>query len=250
MIEATPENIRMWRLTPQGTASWLKAREGRITASRLADVMAVLKKKEGESAARRNYRTELIAERIAGRAEDHYLSREMDEGTANEPFARTAYEIAENVEVDQVGFIVHPWMTFSGASPDGLIGTEGGLEIKAPKITTHIGYIQAGVIPPEYEAQMLWNMACCDRSWWDFLSYCPTMPEGSKCFLRRLERDNERIAAMENEVQRFEGEIQAALDALGWKPQMEKAKVEPAFDEALISEEDITDWYTSHGMVR
>jgi hypothetical protein len=93
MIPATPENVRIWRMTPQGTAAWLQAREGRITASRMADVMSVLKK-GGEGAPRRNYRTELIAERITGRAEEHYVSPEMDDGTTNEPFARTAYEVS------------------------------------------------------------------------------------------------------------------------------------------------------------
>lgn len=184
-----------------------------ITASRMKDVMDYLKK-GGEGASRRNYRTELIAERLSGRCEEHYVSPEMDHGTEYEPKARTAYEIANDVMVDTVGLVYHPTMTFSAASADGLIDDDGAIEIKAPKTTTHLKWLMAGEVPEEHQEQCLWVMACCERQYVDFISYDPRLPDGLKIFIVRMERDNERIAAMEAQVIKFNDEVEAAISQL------------------------------------
>lgn len=194
----------------QGSAAWLDARRGRITASGIANVLAVLKR-GGESAERRNYRISLIAERLSGRSEDHYVSPEMAWGSEFESFARAAYEVEIGVMVDTAGFILHPHFDFAGASPDGLIGDDGGLEIKCPKTTTHIRWLLAGKVPEEHQAQMFWNMRCCERQWWDFQSYDPRLPDGLKTFVVRLERDEQRLAEIEEEVVRFNNEVEQTV---------------------------------------
>jgi hypothetical protein len=102
------------------------------------------------------------------------------------------------------------------------VGTDGGLEIKCPKTTTHLGYKIAGVVPEEYRDQMLWNMACAERKWWDFISYDPRLPEGLRIFVKRLQRDDARIAEIESQVRQLNTEIDQIIDALGahWEPQL------------------------------
>src|ERR1700733_13602116 len=205
---------------PQGSAAWLQARIGLVTASRIKDVLAVLTRaskngKAGEPAAARiAYRAELVAERLSGRSEDHYVSPEMDHGTEYEPIARSAYEIATGTMVDTVGLVYHPTMPFSGASADGLVDDEGAVEIKAPKTTTHLRWIQAGIVPEEHQDQCLWVMACCERQYLDFISYDPRLPDGLKIFIVRMERDEERIKMIEQEVASFNAEVEAACNAL------------------------------------
>jgi putative phage-type endonuclease len=197
----------------QGSAQWLEIRRGKITASRIADVMDFLKK-GGEGASRRNYRTELLAERLSGRSEEHYVSPEMEWGSEFEPHARAAYEIANDVMVDQVGFILHPTFDYAGSSPDGLVGTDGYVEFKCPKTTTHLKWMMAGIVPPEHQEQCLWNMLCADRQWADFVSYDPRLPDGLKISAVRMQRDDERIAAIEAEVARFNDEVEAVRTQL------------------------------------
>jgi putative phage-type endonuclease len=197
----------------QGSAEWLDARRGKITASRIADVLDRLKK-GGEGAGRRNYRIDLIAERLSGRSEDHYVSPEMVWGTDCEPMARTAYEMERNVMAETIGFVLHPTMDFSGASPDSLIESDGVLEIKCPKTTTHIKWMLAGVVPEEHQAQCLWVMACTERKWCDFISYDPRLPDGLKTFIVRMQRDDAQIAAIENEVVVFDSEVDVVCSDL------------------------------------
>jgi putative phage-type endonuclease len=197
----------------QNSAKWIGARTGRITASRICDLMATLKR-GGEAASRRDYRAELIAERLTGKAENHYVSKEMRYGSEQEPFARTAYEIRTENIVDQVGFVFHPRLDFSGASPDGLIREDGGLELKCPKTTTHLAYMAAGTVPKEYEYQMLWNMACAEREWWDFASFDARLPEKLRLFIVRMPRDEVRIGEIEREVMTLNNEINAICEQL------------------------------------
>lgn len=220
----------------QGSAEWLAARCGKITASRMADVLSVLKK-GGEGADRRNYRIELIAERLSGRYEDHYVSPEMAWGSEFEEMARAAYEIQTGTMADTAGFVLHPCFDFAGASPDALIGDDGGLEIKCPKTTTHIRWMMAGTVPEEHQPQMLWNMACCERAWWDFVSFDPRLPEGLKTFIVRLPRDEARIAEMECEVERFNEEVEAAIAAL--RPRIREAHKPKPSAEALAEFEEM-----------
>ena len=198
----------------QNSAEWFWARTGRITASRMCDLMATLKR-GGEAASRRDYRAQLVAERLTGKTEDRYLSKEMQFGIEQEPFARTAYEIRTENMVDQAGFIFHPRLDFSGASPDGLIGQDGGLELKCPKTTTHLAYLAAGTVPKEYEHQLLWNMACAEREWWDFASFDPRLPEKLRLFIVRMPRDEARIGEIEQEVLTLNSEIQDVCAQLG-----------------------------------
>lgn len=200
----------------QNTAEWLQARAGHVTASRVADVIATRKRGEGELAARKKYRTELLAEILRGRTADHFVTEEMQFGTDNEPLARQAYEDLTGYEVERVGFVMHPRIGRCGASPDGLVGKDGGVEIKVPKTETFIEWKIAGVIPEEHKPQMYLNMACCERDcpvqWWDFFAHDPRLKEGVGNFLVRLPRDDEKIADMEAKIEQFLTELLADAD--------------------------------------
>lgn len=205
----------------QGSAAWLQARVGLVTASRMSDVMATPKRGTTELACKRDYRMELLCERLTGRAAEHYVSREMDFGSEQEPFARAAYEVVQDVLVDEVGLVLHPIMDFSAASPDGLVGDDGAIEIKAPKTATHLNWRLADVVPEEHIDQCMWVMACCGRQWIDFVSFDPRLPQGLRFFVKRLERDEKRIAEMEYAVMEFNAEVDAMIEGLGepkWVP--------------------------------
>lgn len=200
----------------QGDPEWLHLRCGRVTSSKMADVLATRKDKK-EAAPRANLRIELVAERLTGVTTENFVSRWMEEGKEKEPLARAEYEIRTDTFVDLVGFVLHDRIELAGASPDGLVGSEGCVEFKAPKLTTHIQYWLDGVIPAEYEPQMMWQMACTGRQWCDFVSFHPDLPEKMQLFIKRLPRDDKRIAAMEEEVERFLGEVELALNAIKTK---------------------------------
>ena len=193
-------------------------------------------KRGGEAASRRDYRAELIAERLTGKVENRYVSKEMRYGTEQEPFARTAYEIRTENIVDQVGFVFHPRLDFSGASPDGLVREDGGVEFKCPKTTTHLAYLAAGTVPKEYEDQMLWNMACAEREWWDFVSFDPRLPEKLRLFIVRMPRDEARIGEIEREVMRLNHEIHIVCEQLGVTPNLDPIEV---FTESGPSKQDL-----------
>lgn len=196
----------------QGTAEWLAARAGLITASRIADMMA--KTKTGESASRANYRAQLVAERLTGKPQESFTNAAMQWGTDQEPMARSAYEIRHGVMIEQVGLIHHPSIHMSGASPDGLIGDEGLIEIKCPNTATHIEYAVSGKPPTKYELQMLWQMECTGRKWCDFVSYDPRMPEDMQLFIVRLDRDEKRIEEIRAEALKLNAEIEEQITKL------------------------------------
>ncbi len=196
----------------QGSAEWLQERLGMVTASRLADVLAAIK--SGEAAGRANYRAELVAQRLTGNIEQGFTNGAMQWGTDNEPFARSAYELKTGEMVEQVGFVKHPTIAWSGASPDGLIGSDGLVEIKCPNTATHIGYLLAGVAPSKYLPQMAWQIACTGRKWCDFASYDPRMPEELRLFVVRYEPTPERLAELETAVKIFIAEIEETLRKL------------------------------------
>ena len=196
----------------QGTPEWHLARAGKVTASCISDVMAKIK--TGEAAARRDYRATIVAEILTGTAQDDaYISPAMQWGMDQEPYARAAYEVAKSVLVDQVGFVLHQTIERAGMSPDGVVG--GGLvEIKCPKTATHIQYLLAGKVPAQYQPQMLWQMACAESAWCDFVSYDPRLPEHLQLFVVRFDRDEARIKEMEAEVALFLSEVDAMVAAL------------------------------------
>lgn len=183
-----------------------------MTASRMSDVLAKIK--TGEAASRADYRSELVAQRLTGIVENGYTSPDMQWGTEHEPFARASYEIATGRIVTEIDFIDHSTVPHSGASPDGLVGDDGMLEIKCPKLKTHIEYILAGVPPKKYVPQMMWQMACANRKWVDFVSYHPNMPEEMRLFIVRYERDDEAIDQAEAEVIKFLSEVEETLGKL------------------------------------
>lgn len=196
----------------QGSSEWFAIRLGRVTASRVADVIA--KTKTGPSASRQNYMAQLIAERLTGTVAESYTNAAMAHGTATEPDARAAYEFRHDVDVAQVGFILHPSIADSGASPDGLVGSDGMLEIKCPTVATHIDTLLAGKVPGKYIVQMQWQMACAGRAWCDFASFDPRLPSSMQLFVQRIERDDQMIAELEAAVAEFLTELDAKVQAL------------------------------------
>lgn len=197
----------------QGSPEWLAARVGRVTASRIADVMA--KGKGGEAQTRLNYKWQLVAEVMTGQSqEDRFFSHAMAWGVEQEPFARAAYEIQTGGLVENVGLVAHPSIPRCAASPDGLVGLDGLLEIKCPKTPTHLEYMEKGTIPGHYQLQMLWQMACTGRQWVDFATFDPRLPEELQLFVMRFPRDQARIDAIEAEVQKFWNEIDEIIETL------------------------------------
>lgn len=196
----------------QGTPEWYAERVGKVTASRIADLTA--KTKTGYGASRANYLAELIAERLTGAKAESYINAAMQHGIDTEPQARGAYEFYADVEVVQVGFIAHPTIAMAGASPDGLVGDAGLVEIKCPNTSTHIETLLGGLVPDKYIKQIQWQLACTSRQWCDFASYDPRMPESMRLFIHRVERDNELIAQLEKEVREFLAELSSKVAAL------------------------------------
>lgn len=194
---------------PQGSAEWLAARAGCLTASAIADMLA--KTKTGEAASRANLRARLVAERLTGIPQDGFSNAAMQWGNEQEPFARAAYEIHSGNLVDQTGLVMHPNIPYAGASPDGLIDECGLVEIKCPNTATHIEYLLSGSPPKKYQPQMTWQMECTGRQWCDFVSFDPRMPEHLQLFVVRFERDEERLDDLRKEAIAFLAEVDALI---------------------------------------
>lgn len=188
----------------QGSNEWHLLRLGKVTASRIADVLS--KGKSGESASRRNYRTELVVQRLTGLPGESFSNAAMEHGVRTEPKARTAYEVEKQQFVEQVAFIDHPSIEWFGCSPDGLVA-DGLIEIKCPNSTTHVDYLADNKPPAKYIPQMQCQMAVTGRQWCDFVSFDPRLPDDLQLFVVRLERDQEYIEAMEAEVKKFLSEV-------------------------------------------
>jgi len=197
----------------QQSEAWFSARLGKVTASRVKDVMAKGRGKE-PSATRRNYMMQLLCERLTGQKEESFTSAAMQRGNELEPMARLAYELMQDCEVQEVGLILHPTIEGFGASPDGVIllpSGKGGLEIKCPNTAQHIAVLQSGKHDPQYEWQMLAQMACAELEWVDFVSFDDRLPEELQYACFRFERDEKRINEMESAVVEFLEEL-AALE--------------------------------------
>lgn len=196
----------------QGSAEWLALRVGKVTASRVADVVA--RTKSGWGASRTNYMAELIAERLTGTPAASYTNAAMQWGTDMEPMAKDAYEFRHNCDIGAVGFVPHPEIVMSGASPDGLIGDDGLIEIKCPNTATHIDTLMGQEVPGKYNIQMQWQMACTGRQWCDFVSFDPRLPESMRLFVKRVPRDPHEIMSLEKEVGLFLAELDAKVATL------------------------------------
>jgi putative phage-type endonuclease len=207
----------------QRSAEWFAARLGKATASKIADVLA--KTRSGPAASRANYAAQLICERLTGTPTETFSNAAMQWGTDNEAEARDAYRIFRLCEVTEIGFVDHPTIAMAGASPDGLVGDEGLVEIKCPNTATHIETLRTKSVPGKYVTQMMWQMACTNRAWCDFASFDPRMPEEMRLIVIRLHRCAETIAEMEAEVAKFLAEVEEAVASLRmeYEPQKEAA---------------------------
>jgi putative phage-type endonuclease len=196
----------------QRTEAWYQQRMGKVTASRVADIVA--KTKSSYSASRANYMAELICERLTGVKGDSFQNAAMQWGVTTEPQARAAYEASIGVLVTEIGFIPHFAIDASGASPDGFVGEHGLIEIKCPKTATHIETLLTGTVPAKYIIQMQWQMACTGRAWCDFVSYDPRLPESMQLFVKRVESEPDMIAYLEKEVLIFLEEMDEQISKL------------------------------------
>lgn len=190
----------------QHSQEWWAIRSGKVTASRVHDIIARTQR-GAYTAARGHYLKEKVAERITGKARDRKRVRSLDERIDLEPDARAAYEFYNDCTVDLVGFVEHPRIPNAGASPDGLIGADGGLEIKALDAEQHLELIAGGAFDPGYVDQCHFNLACTERAWWDLSAFNPEVPEELKLYTQRIERDAALIAVIEGEVIEFLAEV-------------------------------------------
>lgn len=196
----------------QRTEEWKQARCGKITASRWYDIFATTK--TGYAASRANYAAELACERLTGIPTEHYVSQDMKTGTERELDGRVAYEMLTGNPVEEVGFIDHPKIPMCGASPDGLIGKEGGLEIKCPNQSTHFKLLTGGAIDRQYIYQMVGGMMCTGRTWWDFCDYNPDFPENLQLFIKRFFLKDFDVKQIESELIKFNDEVNQMVDKL------------------------------------
>ena len=197
---------------PQRTEAWHTARLGKVTASRVADVIA--KTKTGYGASRANLMADLICERLTGQPASTFTNAHMEWGTEQEPHARAAYSARTGELVEEVGFIDHPRIANSGASPDGLVGDDGLVEFKCPATSTMLDTLLVQAVPTKYIAQIQFQMACTGRKWCDFCSYDPRLPEHLRMFVKRVERDDDYIKMLEGEVTVFLAELEEKLSKL------------------------------------
>lgn len=203
----------------QRSEAWIQIRLGKVTASRIADVCACTK--TGWGASRKNYMAELVAERLTGTKSEGFTNAAMQWGTDHEPEARIAYEFYRDATVVEVGFVPHPSIAETGASPDGLVGEDGLVEIKCPNTATHLDTLLGASLPDKYFLQMQWQLACTGRQWCDFASYDPRLPESMRLFVDRVKRDDVAIKAVEKDVADFLNELRDTVHRL-------RSKYEPA----------------------
>lgn len=190
----------------QGSPEWFAARLGKATASKIADVMS--KGRAGApSATRANYLAQLVAERLTGLPYEGFTNAAMQHGTETEPQARANYALATFASVEEVGFIPHPTIPMAGASPDGLVGGNGMVEIKCPNTSTHIATLRGDPIPDKYLKQMMFQMACTSRMWCDFVSFDPRLPPEMQLHIERVHRVPTIIAEIEDAVREFLAEV-------------------------------------------
>jgi len=196
----------------QQTPEWFLARVGKATASRIKDIVA--KTKTGASASRKNYAVELALERLTGSKKEGFTNAAMQHGIDQEPYAKLAYENRTGQLIEDVGFIDHPTIPMSGASPDGLVGTNGLIEVKAPNSATHLKTLLSGKADSRYIPQMQWQLACTGREWCDFVSFDPRFPEHLQLAIYRVNTDAQKIKELENEVSQFLTEVDLIVEKL------------------------------------
>jgi putative phage-type endonuclease len=182
----------------QGTPEWHQARLGCLTASRANDACAA-----ESTAAYQNYLWQLVAERETGQAEESYVNADMQRGTEMEPIARAAYEAHTGTFVTQTGFWLHPEIQHFGASPDGLVGDDGLIEIKCPRTSTHLRYRSEGKVPTKYKRQMICQLLCTGRKWVDFVSFDDRVRESKRLFIVRYTPTEKEITELSESIHKF-----------------------------------------------
>jgi putative phage-type endonuclease len=202
----------MIEMMDQGTEEWFTIRIGKVTASRVADVIA--KTKTGYSASRDNYMAQLVCERLTGQKGESFTNAAMQHGTDTEPLARAAYEAFKDVLVDEVGFVPHPTIKMAGASPDGLVGDDGLIEIKCPNTATHIDTLLSETVPSKYFTQMQFQLSCTGRKYCDFVSFDNRLPPELQLFVKRVPRDEVFIRLIEAEIVQFLAELDDKINKL------------------------------------
>lgn len=192
---------------PQRTEEWLIERAGHCTASRASDVLAKIK--NGEASERRKYRIQVVTERLTGVPVQGFVNASMQWGIDTEDPAKAAYEEETGDLIQSVGFLKHPTIAWVGASPDGLLGNDGLIEVKCPDSTTHLEWMAGEKVPPRHVAQIQFQLWVTGRQWCNFTSYDPRFPENLRLFTVRAERDNDYIKNLEAEVRAFLEEADA-----------------------------------------
>lgn len=196
----------------QNSEEWRQARCGSLGASGVVEALA--KTKSGWGASRENIKARLVAERLTGSPQENFTNAAMQWGHDQEDSAANAYSFITGNAVATCGLYRHPILQGTHASPDRLCGDDGLVEIKCPNTATHIDYLKSQKVPGKYQTQIQWQLACTGRKWCDFVSYDPRLPEDLQIFIKRVERDNQAIAALENDVEVFLSEVQADIEAL------------------------------------
>ena len=196
----------------QGSEAWKLLKVGKVSASRMADLLA--KTKSGASASRAKYMAQLLCERMTGQPTEFFTTAAMQRGTEIEPIARAAYEAENLTSVEQVAWVEHPTIPMAGCSPDGFVGEHGLIEIKCKEIHNHLDSILNDRIDPDHQAQMMWQMCVTGRQWCDYVCFDDRAPEGLQLFVKRLHRDEEKIKQMEDEVRTFLKDLESMIQKL------------------------------------
>jgi len=195
----------------QRSSQWFADRWGKATGSRFADVMAT--GRGGQPlASRKNYLAQLVIERLTSPPEEDtgYKSEAMQWGIDQEPTARLAYELTIGNEIEEAYFVAHKTLQ-AGASPDGYIAEDGLLEIKCPNSATHLETLKTKEVPKQYYAQIQGQLWITGRKWADYVSFDPRFPDNAQLFIKRVERDNEYIERLEDEIKTFLAEVENEL---------------------------------------
>jgi len=196
----------------QGSDAWRSARMGKVTASRVADLMA--KTKSGYGASRKNYMAQLVCERMTGAWQDSYTNSAMQWGVEKEPEAKAAYSFFTGNNITAASFVPHPAIPDAGASPDGYVGEDGLIECKCPLSATHIETLLSQSVDSRYVLQIQFQLACTGRKWCDFVSFDPRMPPELSLFVKRIDRDQKMIDELQREVLLFLNELNETINKL------------------------------------
>jgi len=196
----------------QRTPGWYAARLGKVTASRVGDLTA--RTRNGWAASRANYLNQLLAERLTQTVVRSPVTAPMQWGIEHEEDARLAYQLYAETDVAECGFVDHPTVAMSGASPDGLVGGQGLVEIKCPTTIAHLTILVEGHVPERYLPQIHWQLSCTGREWCDFVSFDPRLFGAATLFVKRVHRDAAIVAELEQQVIEFLAEVDALVSLL------------------------------------